>query len=754
MRARVRLGPALFVAFCVAAFVAACSGGGTFTPSSPVALPTPAKQKFGKIVAHLFVPKRKHHLGERPDFLPSDATSVVFTLIDVNGQSETSTNWNFSISTSAYCVPYSSGLECSASQAAPAGTDVYQVVAQDCVPSLMRERPRTNPRRPHGVTGGCAYSLVTLSETLASVVVPAGGTATAHFTLSGLVASLGFTGVTAFGNGPNPPALSNGTYSCPSQYSSCYDPLLDVEGVPQAHPVALNAYDAKGEQIIPASGNGTVYGMPLYLQSGAKSGDADAINWSCSDHSVTWETGGGPFTAGNMTLTNGAGASAGINTPVTAPSPSPTTATDFNGATVTAIGSNGIEMNFDGSDSPSGTVTCTATDLQGLSATYYLGDNLIHPTVYVGNGATAGVEAIDVTKGTVTPFTATFNSFAGPRSLATDSLGDLYVADHGANDVLVFPYSYTSSAATTLQIFNTPPPACVSLCYNSPGTPWGVVVDNANSRFFVSDDSSNANVHVFNTGPTPVPQTVIAMPTISPSPMPQSMAFDGSGNLYVGDAGGSGNLYEFTAPFSTASVPAQTIAYGGLSTDMTYDQTNNYLWLADAELNQIVRYTISGTGYSGETVLPHSTYPPIANQDSNINQPLSIALDQNLYPWQASSLSPGGPEYFTSFPNPGTVVAIASSPAPGALVFDGNHTMYVAGNTANSVIAVDTTNYTAGTAYTSSISSPAALAYFNGAIYNSATAATRHWLLHRNRVKPLKIIVVRKSRASTRTHSY
>lgn len=730
---------ALFVAG-VAVVLAACSGGGVLPAKAPGTTP---QHKLGKITARVFVPKHRARVrrhGKGPDFLPPSVTEVDFTLTEVGGVPNTNTHYDFELDTggnSGDCTPSDDGWACSVTVLAPAATDLYTIVAYACEGTDARPRPgRKHPR----AGGSCPYyygTLQPISETLGSFVVPPEGNVSAQFTLSPIVASLGWTTGTGLGAGPNTPQLSDGSYSCPGQYyNTCWDPILDVEGVPQAEPVALNAYDAQGEQIIPASGGGTTYGTPAYL---TPAGDIDDVNYSCSDASLTFETGGGPYGPGQMTVANGAQAS--INTPVTSPYQG-ANVTSMSGVQQAAVGNNGIEMNFDGSHplaaGSTQTYECTATDNEGNTATFYAGDNEIHPTLYAGDsGEPSAANAVDLSLNqTAAIGSYSFGSFNGPQSVASDASGRVYLADYSYGLIDVYPYKYTHPA-TQVPIGSPPSGSCVSMCYNA-GRPAAVVVDDANARWFATDASSAATLDVFTVAASPSPVAVIPMPTPAGynSPQPQALAVDEHGNVFVADASGSGFIYEYSPPFTNASQPVLTIDYGGLPTDLVYDKTNDFLYVIDGELNQVARYSIGGYAYTNEQVVTESS-------DPNVDLPAVGALDASGRLWLGSYYA-AGVEVFPSFPNPGTLISVNGygNPQIDALSFDGVGTMYVSttyGATyGGSVVPISTSSYaTTGTTINgSTLGAPTSTAYFNGAIQangqNGSPAARRAWLLHRN----------------------
>jgi hypothetical protein len=369
------------------AILAACSGGGgsAGAPSSGV-LPSAAsaasaanpgrrhRKHQGWIKTRVHVPANKKHRrhGKNGHWLPAATTEIDFSLMAVNGNTDDA-SWcnvgqgqgcyNFQIYTtgsgSQGCVSDGNGgLECSVNEPAPAAADTYQIQAQYCAGKLNAD-------------GTCAApdGLQLLSQSTSIINVPLNGTAIGSFTLNPVVASLQW-------------AASN------VQVGSG-QPFATGAQAPYAA-LQIQALDEYGDVIIGATTDPAgSFNTALYLQW---SGDPDYIVWNCTDPSVQFETGGGPYSdlpgfkpLSLETIANGyapdswdgrhKGAGkrghwyeSGFNSPETAPK---TEGTDGNGNPVQAIGNNGVEINYDGS-SPLDLYTefdCNAYDDEGNQAT-------------------------------------------------------------------------------------------------------------------------------------------------------------------------------------------------------------------------------------------------------------------------------------------------------------------------------------------------------------------------------------------------
>ena len=377
--------------------LAACSGGSLGNAGNAGVVPSPAHPlQTGRIKTRMHIPaprkERSHAVGTRhgrmhPNWLPSISTEVDFQLIAVNGSSDNigwcnvgqgSNCFDFSIYTTGTnaggCTSDGDGgLYCNVSEPAPAAADTYQIQAQYCPGKL-------NP------DGTCAApdGLQLLSQAQSTITVPLNGTANGNFTLDPVVANLQWS-ASNIGVGSGQP-FATGT----------------LPGKPL---VQIQALDEYGDVIVGATtdphGN---YNTALYLQW---NGNVDSIYWNCTDPSVQFETGGGPYSnlTGFKPLSaetiadgyypgsfdaKGRGkhprwdGAIGINSPEADPQNDFDggnwgTGVDGNGNPVKGVGNNGTEINYDGS-SPLDLSTefdCNAYDEEGNQATL---------SVTLGNG--------------------------------------------------------------------------------------------------------------------------------------------------------------------------------------------------------------------------------------------------------------------------------------------------------------------------------------------------------------------------------
>jgi hypothetical protein len=585
-------------AVLIAAMLAACSGGtGTsgFTPGNS-GTSTPQKQRIGHIRATLHVPGKKKHqsprtaaymkaqiakhwhpMGSRkPKYLSGATTELDFNLNTNNGVAATPTDqtaFDFSIYTdSSNCTgDANNGYQCTIVAPAPVGTDTYNVLAQQCSVSGSSS------------TASCASlggTLTVLSASYVTVAIPLNETVPAAFTLSPVVASIDWAPVT-YANLQGPTAMANGlwftqpngtniptydpvnnVYSCGSTADArrahnvkqpngngCYEPI--AQSVPVAYGVVLEARDPNGSLIVGASGDSTVYQTPVYVDP---SGNAVSISWSCFDaatsvtvqnrhrgehpHNVLprpieLETGGGPFSPGIV----GTPANQAFNSPVLNPSVDPDggNTTDGNGNPVTAVGNNGTEINWDGSDQPVLNTPdyCSATTSSGLSTSldFYLG---------LGQGG--------ITVPTPTPSPTPTPEPTSPPD------GTVYSVS--ANLLEWSAGSYGSPSATLTNL-----PWTGSTASNSSAK---ISFDSAGDVYFLYQTGTGGTpveIAEYAAGATGTDAPIRTFSTANTLAAPTSMAIDTQGNIYLADNGANA-IYVYGAAASGTASPIRTISGG------------------------------------------------------------------------------------------------------------------------------------------------------------------------------------------------
>ncbi|MBV8489489.1 MAG: hypothetical protein JO199_03090 [Candidatus Eremiobacteraeota bacterium] len=479
----------------LAATVAACSGNAGGTGLVPGGSTPTSNVRHGFVRATLHVPKHRHQSAreiaylkaqqdrhnlkrghKRGHYIPGNTTEVDFVVNTINGVAATpaDSTWNFSIFTSdpSECVGNGSqGWDCSVTHSAPAGVTTYYVNAYQC------SQAGTTASQSCASKGG---TLTVLSTSYVTVSVDPNQTTLLATTLNPIVGSIEWSPV-AYVNVTGPAALSptqwlsepfgttiptytpsSGVYSCGSA-AQCYEPA--AKGVAEAFGASIQVRDPSGALIIPASGGGDLYTTPVFLDG---NGNVVNVDWSCVDWTatnanlrsrhvrphapptteagaLTFEPGGGPYAnSGQVTF-----AHENFNSPVVNPALDADggNTTDGKGNPVTAVGNNGTEINFDGTDYP----TVNSPDycsvqtigMQG-SNTFYIGlgeGGVTVPgspdaTIEVLNGLTSNEEVASFAPGvTAPPATSTLdiNGFHA-EAMTTDGSGNSWYLTN--NDML------------------------------------------------------------------------------------------------------------------------------------------------------------------------------------------------------------------------------------------------------------------------------------------------------------------------------
>ncbi|MBV8331687.1 MAG: hypothetical protein JO192_03050 [Candidatus Eremiobacteraeota bacterium] len=358
--------------------MAACSGGGTGAPAASVPSTVHGRWNGKVALMHIRLHVPSKHTKRRAHYLPSSAATVSFVLTGVNGGAPPS-GFDFSFLTST-CTPEPlvgpTGYLCQTLVPAPVGADEWAIQTTDSASK-------------------------TLSESSVVIDVTATAASPTSFTLDPVVAAtngLMWTSGEGYTNGAGTPTVVHGKYVCTAP-GGCYDPLLNTFGGVTADLAALQLLDSDGNVIVPAAGNTPVSGapyIPIYLQ---QNGSADTVTVTCNDGAVEFlntygynlspipaaalkaidfANGFSNTGAGGSWSGPGNGSPPSFNSPVTTSDGTSGGGTDFGGHAISGklYGNNGVAINFDGTGSGYGlgpAAGCTATDLQGNSATYYLG---------------------------------------------------------------------------------------------------------------------------------------------------------------------------------------------------------------------------------------------------------------------------------------------------------------------------------------------------------------------------------------------
>jgi DNA-binding beta-propeller fold protein YncE len=238
---------------------------------------------------------------------------------------------------------------------------------------------------------------------------------------------------------------------------------------------------------------------------------------------------------------------------------------------------------------------------------------------------------------TVTTFASGFND---PTALAFDSSGNLYVANYGTNTVSkVTPSGIVSTFATV-------------------GTYDSAVLFDTAGNLYVGNFNNNIGNIVSKVTPS---GTVSRVPGSSFGLIRvEKLAFDSSGNLYVGTPGDT-HLYKITPDGISSPIPAGTNS-SDVAAAIALDTSGN-LYIANSNYNTVTKETaVESSG--GET-----TFATVGSE------PDALAFDSsgNLYvanegSGTISKITPSGA--VTTFATVGS--------EPDALIFDTSGNLYVA----------------------------------------------------------------------------
>jgi len=265
--------------------------------------------------------------------------------------------------------------------------------------------------------------------------------------------------------------------------------------------------------------------------------------------------------------------------------------------------------------------------------------------------------------------TASATSLCGPRGIAVDSSGNLYVADTSNNRVLEYDTPFASDttadrvfgqgASFTTIICNNTAAAIGGLSAKSLCFPAGVALDSADNLYIADANNNRVLQYTTPVASVSLPQAVsIAATTVFGQAnftnkncndtsaaigglsanslcFPEGVVLDSAGNLYVADTNNSRVLL-YTAAFSTAMAATSVFghsdftslacndtstAIGGLSSKslcfpegIAFDSAGN-LYVTDTTNNRVLEYDMPFTmGSAAEDVFGQ---PDFASSDCN-----------------------------------------------------------------------------------------------------------------------------------------
>lgn len=248
------------------------------------------------------------------------------------------------------------------------------------------------------------------------------------------------------------------------------------------------------------------------------------------------------------------------------------------------------------SGTPSSVVTITSGALSGPIGLVFdrLGD------LWVANAGTNTVVEFSksqlASSGSVTPAVILSGSaLNGPGRIAFDVYGNLWVPNLGSNTVVEL-------AASQLAVTSAPTPAVTLAAVSSSlAGPRGVAFDEQGD-LWVANAIGNTIVKFANDQQTasgsPTPSEILLVPSAYAGPL--AMAFDNSGDLWVlGTA--SSNLIEYTAQqigVGAASQPSYVISVPSTSVSIAFDPPPNGIPLAGPQTERHLRGPKSMQGES------------------------------------------------------------------------------------------------------------------------------------------------------------
>ena len=268
------------------------------------------------------------------------------------------------------------------------------------------------------------------------------------------------------------------------------------------------------------------------------------------------------------------------------------------------------------------------------------------------------------------PSTVSATGLGSTSAVATDTFGNVYIADANNNRVVVVPAGGGAQTTVGTGLSN----------------PLGVAVD-AQGNVYISDAGNSRVVEV---SATTGAQTVLTTNVNNP----HGIGVDGKGNVYVADTGNS-RVVEIS-PFGELA-PVPLLAYSGAQAFVTpvgiaIDKNNN-VYVADAgNSNGIIEITAGGGDLQtppGSTSLASPT-TIVGFGTAFITAPTGVAIDAagDLY------VSDGASNLVEEFPaatGPGSEPVVLNLPglnAPAGLALDSVGNLYVA-DSANSRVLLD-----------------------------------------------------------------
>jgi sugar lactone lactonase YvrE len=294
---------------------------------------------------------------------------------------------------------------------------------------------------------------------------------------------------------------------------------------------------------------------------------------------------------------------------------------------------------------------------------------LLSPTVLTSYASISNYESASVvigqssfTTGTCVNNPPTSTGLCTPNGAAFDSSGNLWVADYSNNRVLEFKAPFTNGSAASVVIgqssftTNTCATTRSGLC-----DPEGIAFDSS-GNLWVADGYNNRVLEFkapFTTGEAAsvvIGQSGFTTKTCATTPsgfcLPEGIAFDSSGNLWVADYANN-RVLEFTSPSSSGEAASVVEGQSGFTTKacgttqnglcypvgIAFDSSGN-LWVADGQNNRVLEFTAPlSSGEAASISIGQSSFVTntCATTQSGLCAPDGIAFDSSGDLWVTDS---------------------------------------------------------------------------------------------------------------------